>query len=387
MFIIELKWLLLLLLLLPLLSVAITLGIVYWIDQRRRAQSTLQAIRPLLENAPFGVVASLPGRNTPYLNAYTRRTLGAGLEQLAPESRALLARRAASDGRTQAAPGHYLGVESDVKFLSDGAKRRMRWWFSSWAGTELTFFVDKSKQQQIEQRFNLLLGRLSHELRTPLETIAIHLEVAQLPATSDEQKKQSLAYAKKETQRMIHLSNSALELVRLENSSYTETQLVELTTLVEEVARARRSRAEEKEIELRVQADAPLPPVVGNAEELKQVFTNLLNNSLAHGRRGDRVLVSLKQDEAGVLCTVRDSGPGIDAKHLPHLTEPFYRVLSSSGQSAIDGQSTGLGLAIVSEILQQHQSRLRIESTSESEATPEKPAGTTMRFVLPVRST
>ena len=219
MFIIELKWLLLLLLLLPLFSVAITLGIVYWIDQRRRARSILQAIRPLLENAPFGVVASLPGWNTPYLNAYTRRTLGAGLEQLAPESRALLAREPASDGRTQAEPGHYLGVESDVKFLSDGAKRRMRWWFSSWAGTELTFFVDKSKQQQIEQRFNLLLGRLSHELRTPLETIAIHLEVAQLPATSDEQKKQSLAYAKKETQRLIHLSNSALELVRLENSS------------------------------------------------------------------------------------------------------------------------------------------------------------------------
>ena len=136
-----------------------------------------------------------------------------------------------------------------------------------------------------------------------------------------------------------------------------------------------------------MQADAPLPPVVGNAEELKQVFTNLLNNSIAHGRRGDRVLISLKQDEAGVLCTVRDSGPGIDAKHLPHLTEPFYRVLSSSGQNAIDGQSTGLGLAIVAEILQQHQSRLRIESTSENEATPETPSGTTMRFVLPVRST
>lgn len=381
MILIELKWLLLLLILLPLLSIALAAGLLHWVDERRQVRSVLHTILPLLEHAPLGIAIFLPKQEFPYLNSHLRRTFGAEFKDLPPETRALLMHRAEDESAEQTTPERYYTVESDAAFAANQSKRRIRWWFTGWEGVNIVFVLDKATQQQMEQRFNLLLGRLSHELRTPLETILTHLEVLKLTAVSDEQKQQSIAFAKSETQRLVQLSNRALELVGIENRSRIDTQLVDLTPLVEGAISQLKHKAQEKQIDIHLQADTPLPAVVGNVEQLKQVFANLLNNSIVHGRSGDQVLISLTRGEVGVVCTIRDTGPGIDARHLPHLTEPFYRVISAARQS------TGLGLAIVSEILQQHQSHLLIESTSVSEALPGEQSGTRVGFVLPIPST
>jgi len=105
-----------------------------------------------------------------------------------------------------------------------------------------------------------------------------------------------------------------------------------------------------------------------------------LGARLAHALRGmgiqpgDRVVVSLQRGEQGIECAVCDSGPGIPAEHLPHVTRRFYRV------SPREGEGSGLGLAVVEEILRRHQSRLEIESRAEGPET-----GTCAHFVLPAR--
>jgi two-component system phosphate regulon sensor histidine kinase PhoR len=73
----------------------------------------------------------------------------------------------------------------------------------------------------------------------------------------------------------------------------------------------------------------------------------------------------------GVSCAVHDSGPGIPAQHLPHLTQRFYR-----GRTDIDG--SGLGLALVAEVLRRHQAQLKIESRTNDHT------GTRVQFVLPL---
>lgn len=107
--------------------------------------------------------------------------------------------------------------------------------------------------------------------------------------------------------------------------------------------------------------------------DLDLVFLNLLDNAVTYSRPGDRVMVSLQHIQKGVECTVCDTGPGIPAQHLPHVTRRFYRAAPQAAAGS------GLGLAIVEEILRHHESRLEIESQAEGEET-----GTRVRFVLPV---
>jgi two-component system phosphate regulon sensor histidine kinase PhoR len=164
-----------------------------------------------------------------------------------------------------------------------------------------------------------------------------------------------------------------LELGRLETATEIERRAVNLLALVEQAVACTAPQAEERKITISLQADAPLSPVVGDADRLMQVFLNLLDNAVKYSRPGDRTFVSLRQVEQGVECSVRDSGPGIPAEHLPHVTRRFYR----AAPQAVEG--SGLGLALVEEILRRHDSRLEIESRTEGEDT-----GTCVRFVLPV---
>ena len=169
------------------------------------------------------------------------------------------------------------------------------------------------------------------------------------------------------------MSNTLLDLSRLQVTGQIERRPVDLLPLVQEIVAQMQPRAQERDVDLAFESDAPLELVIGDAGRLKQVFINLLDNALKYVRAGDHVAVSLRQGQNGVLCTVRDDGPGIPAQHLPHVTRRFYRgVPEGSGGS-------GLGLALVKEILEHHQSDLVIESEALGEQT-----GTCVRFELPI---
>jgi two-component system phosphate regulon sensor histidine kinase PhoR len=199
------------------------------------------------------------------------------------------------------------------------------------------------------------------------------LEILQLPDIFTETGQQSLRLLKTETQRMSRLVHRMLELGRLETSAEIELGPIALLGVVERAVAQMTPEAEERQIALSLQADTPLPLVLGNADYLLQVFLNLLDNGCKYSRSGDRVEVSLQRSPDGVACAVCDTGPGIPAEHLPHVTRRFYR----ADRRGVEG--SGLGLALVKEILRRHQSRLEIESHAEGEET-----GTCARFVLPV---
>lgn len=224
------------------------------------------------------------------------------------------------------------------------------------------------------QAARFLISDLSHELRTPLATLLTHLEVLRLPQIPEETRRQSIHLMQVEARRMARLVHDLLELGRLETSAAIERRPVDLLATVEEAIAQVAPQARARQIALSLQADTPLPLVVGDADRLKQVFLNLLDNAVKYSRPGDRVVVSLQQDPArdGIACAVCDNGPGIPAEHLPYITHRFYRVASQ------DVEGSGLGLAVVEEILRRHQSRLEIESRSEGAET-----GTCARFILP----
>jgi two-component system phosphate regulon sensor histidine kinase PhoR len=257
--------------------------------------------------------------------------------------------------------------------LNLSEQRTWHWWVTVWGGSGLVFVEDVTTRQQAEQATHLLLSDLAHELRTPLATLATHLEVLRLPTIAPEIRDQSIQFLRDETQRLVRLVNNTLELGRLQSSSGLERRPLQLFPLVEAVAAQLHAEAQANQVELGVEAAADLPLVLGNADRLKQVLLNLLDNSIKYSRPGDRVAVMLTREPGGVGCSVCDSGPGIAAEHLPHVTRRFYRAVPSG----IPG--SGLGLALAAEIVRQHGAQLSVESNAGGEMT-----GTCVRFVLPV---
>src|SRR4029077_8716400 len=108
---------------------------------------------------------------------------------------------------------------------------------------------------------------------------------------------------------------------------------------------------------------ADLPEIVGDRDELAQIFQNLLDNAVKYGRPHSEVTVAGGPGSGAAAAQVRvavaDHGDGIPSEHLPRLTERFYRVDTARSREL---GGTGLGLAIVKHILNRHRGRLEISS-------------------------
>lgn len=320
-----------------------------------------------LSAAPFGLLV-LEGAQVVTANAYAQRLLRllsppAALPDV--EWLALLEEDRAAARGDAAGGGRY----RTVTFASG---QTVRWWVTGLGTRDLVFVFDITTQQRAEQAGRALINDLAHELRTPIATILTHLEVLGLADVGQEVHQQSLALSKDEAQRMARLVNDMLELGRLETATEFVLRPLELVALVEEVLFQALPQATAKRMALSLEASPPLPLALANADRLRQVFLNLLDNALKYAREGDCVVISLAQAETGIACAVCDTGPGIAPEHLPHVTRRFYRAAPKQGTGS------GLGLALVAEILRRHNAVLELESRISGKT------GTCARFVLPL---
>lgn len=353
--------------------VAVVAAFAVALDHRRQRwrafTHAVREARQILEKAPTGVLMMGEPRAYRYANPAACRLLELSSPQgTLPEVDwvpLLEEDRQAARGADNVA-GRY-------RTASLPSGEAVQWWVTQSPGGHLVFVQDVTSQQRAEQAAGYLLSALSHELRTPIATILTHLEILRLPDISTETGQQSLDLLKAETQRMSRLVHDMLQLGRLETSAEMEQGPVNLLAVAEQAIAQTSPLAEERGVGLSLNADTPLPFVLGNADYLLQVFLNLLDNGCKYSQPGDQVEVSLHRRDEGVKCAVCDTGPGIPAEHLPHIARRFYRVdRRGSGGS-------GLGLALVKEILRRHRSRLTIESHAEGEDT-----GTCVHFVLSV---
>jgi two-component system phosphate regulon sensor histidine kinase PhoR len=217
------------------------------------------------------------------------------------------------------------------------------------------------------------VANASHELRTPLAALAGFIETLRGPAREDaEARERFLAIMQQQAERMTRLVDDLLSLSRVElNEHVPPTGRVRLAPLLREITEMLELRASARRMSLVLCLPPDLPEVVGDRDELVQLFQNLLDNAIKYGRAGGTITLAarlvLRQAPAGgadrlpfVAVAVKDEGEGIAREHLPRLTERFYRV-DTARSRAMGG--TGLGLAIVKHILNRHRGFLEIEST------------------------
>jgi two-component system phosphate regulon sensor histidine kinase PhoR len=338
---------------------ALIAGGAVWLERALSRRRSGRVLGQALEDAPFGVLHLNPVGEAQHANAAAQRLL-----DLPTSSGPLPAEEWADHllADAEAAGSRY-------RLVALPRDRWLRAWISE--GSELAFLFDATEQQQAVQASSRLLNDLGHELRTPLATILTHAEVQGLANLPDATRAESLLLLKEETQRAIRLVNAMLDLGRLETSSELVLRPVDLLVLAEAAVQQTSAQAAAKEIHLSLRADTPLPPVPGDADALLRVLLNLLDNAIKYSRPGDQVTLSLQREAAGVRCAVSDTGPGIPAQHLPHVTQRFYRA------APLEQAGSGLGLALVEEALRRHGSALQIESPDPGSA-----AGVRAHFLL-----
>jgi two-component system phosphate regulon sensor histidine kinase PhoR len=216
--------------------------------------------------------------------------------------------------------------------------------------------VKRSEQMRAD-----FIANASHELRTPLAALSGFIETLRGHARDDAAaREQFLEIMGVEAQRMRRLIDDLLSLSRIEMNEHVKPQgWVELESVVCQALAALKPLAAQDGITVTVEAQAGLPPVTGEADELVQLFQNLIHNAIKYGREGGQVRVTLGQTDGQIFAAVRDDGEGIAANVIPRLTERFYRV---DVKRSRERGGTGLGLAIVKHIVNRHQGRLAIES-------------------------
>jgi len=233
-------------------------------------------------------------------------------------------------------------------------------------------FFDITRLERLERVRQEFLSNVSHELRTPLTAIVTFVETLQEGALQQpEDARRFVSIIGRNAGRMRTLIEDITELSAIESGgTKVEARRVRLSPLVGEALRALEAKAEASGVTLA--DEVPLDATVhADPRRLEQMLLNLVDNAIKFSRRGGVVTVGHERGERD-LISVRDTGEGIPAEHLPRIFERFYRVDRARSREL---GGTGLGLAIVKHLARAHGGEVRVSSTPG--------AGSTFTIELP----
>ncbi len=208
---------------------------------------------------------------------------------------------------------------------------------------------------QTQQR---LVADVSHELRTPLTTLRGNLDLLRRGAAEDpKMREEAIAAMEAEVARMSRMLSDLLLLAQADAGIQLQFKPVELDTLLLEVYRQALVMAEGRvRVHLGHEDQAQ---VMGDADRLRQLLLNLVENAIKYTPPGGEVTLSLAREPGWVRVTVADTGIGIAPEDLPHIFERFYRA-DKARSRAMGG--TGLGLSIAQWIAEAHGGQITVES-------------------------
>jgi two-component system phosphate regulon sensor histidine kinase PhoR len=233
---------------------------------------------------------------------------------------------------------------------------------------------DVTEMRRLETVRRDFVANVSHELRTPVASVRSAAETLRMAIEHDPKAaSQFIDIIERNGRRLGELINDLLDLSRIEAKEYRlKVETMDLRQLCEKTVSVFAERASSRNMRLAVEIPDGFPPAAVDASAFDRILTNLVDNALKYCPDGAGISVSAREAGDKLQVIVSDSGPGIDAKHLPRLFERFYRV--DNGRSR-DMGGTGLGLSIVKHLVEAMGGEVSVESL------PGK--GATFAFTLP----
>jgi len=326
-------------------------------DERFAALRAEQAASAaLVESMVEGVIAADGRGRITTANVAARRLLGYEAGVTLPDLPTLFRAKAARevvDAVREGRPVQDRQLEVDGRTLLVNARP---------LGQEGVVLVlhDLTELRRLENVRRDFVANVSHELKTPLTSISGYAETLLGDSADPATTERFLQTIVSNARRMQRLVDDLLDLSRIEAGRWQpRPEAVETAAAAREVVTSLADRAAARGVTLDVLVPDDATVVYADPDALRQILTNLVDNSIRHAPRGV-VTCSARALNGGVEVSVSDNGSGISGEHLPRIFERFYRVDAS--RSREEG-GTGLGLSIVKHLTEAHGGRVAAEST------------------------
>ena len=233
-----------------------------------------------------------------------------------------------------------------------------------------------SESPSVKEAYLQFIYNISHEVANPLQSIQINLE--NMASSTPEEVgrwRQSYAIISNELKRLFALTENLRLLSRLETSEKAiKREPVNLKGVIEDVIMAEADRASGKSIQLAYRGPERPARVLGNRDQLRQVVSNLVDNSIKYSKEGGgEVVISLQEEKEDILVRVSDEGLGISDEDIPYVFDTAYR---SPSVRSVKRTGSGLGLAIAKRVVEQHGGTVKVQSKVGE--------GTTVSFNVPL---
>lgn len=234
-------------------------------------------------------------------------------------------------------------------------------------GETIVIIFDITEFKKLERVKADFVANVSHELRTPLTSIKGCIETLMEEVyDTEEERRKFLGIINDNTDRLIEIASDLLTLSEIESGESAPTEVekdrepINVREAVMRSTSSLESLFSEKSIDLFLEIEDGMPPLVGNRFLVERMLTNLVENSAKYTHKNGSVNVSAEAKNGSVRIEVRDDGIGIPAEHHERIFERFYRVDKDRSRE-IGG--TGLGLSIVKHVVMQHGGTISVRST------------------------
>ncbi|HEX4632541.1 MAG TPA: ATP-binding protein, partial [Gemmatimonadales bacterium] len=324
--------------------------------------------RTLVESMTDGVIAADSAGRIGTCNAAARRMLGRTAAEAIPELGLLFLEKGSRDFVREILAGR----EVDERELTVGGRVLLGTGRMLPDGGTLFVLRDVTALRRLETVRRDFVANVSHELKTPLTSIAGYAETIAAEAEAESPARHFAGTILANAKRMHRLVEDLLDLSKIESGGWRPVpRVVDLSAAAREAWSPFAEAAADRGVSFELKVPASVS-IAADPDALRQILSNLYDNSLRHTPRGGNITVWSAPAGDGVVLEVRDTGSGILAEHLPRIFERFYRADPARSR---DQGGTGLGLAIVKHLVEAHSGRV------DAESTPGR--GTTIRIVLP----
>jgi signal transduction histidine kinase len=224
-----------------------------------------------------------------------------------------------------------------------------------------TILQNIKELKKVDELRRELIANTSHDLRTPLSVIHGYVETLMMKQgkLSPEEEEKYLNIILKSSEQLNKLVGDLFELSKLEAKQVQlHKQPFLMAELLQDVSSKYTLLAKEKQLNIIAQFESKETLVYADIKMMERVLQNLLINAIKHSTQGGKIILSVAEKNDQIEVSISNTGEGIAEEDIPKIFDRYYKVEKHYGEN----KGTGLGLAIVKNILELHQSLIRVKS-------------------------